>query len=147
MKPSQVELLYRYMTANRRVGHTRLMREGIDNYDKPFFVLGVDQQHTHNLMKDVMNDKAIPITLENFDKHMRGVDYPVAIDNYAFTSTFLGFQSHINYLDQEVLQLKRELTNKSMELVNYQVEVESFNLWKRVFGFKKRLKKIEYYEA
>ena len=79
--------LLEYLQTHRQVGHTTAMINGASNYDKPFFVLGGTFKSAVEISKQSQNKNAIPIGIEgNSLQKLRGNDFPILIDGYAFTS-------------------------------------------------------------
>lgn len=68
--------LLAYYEATRRVGHTTLMKKGIENYDKEKFVLtySIDAGECIGIKRDEI------ISWQRLDK-LRGHNKPLAIDN------------------------------------------------------------------
>lgn len=89
-----------YISTRRGVGHTTLMKEGVKNYDKPFFVLGANKQHSLELMTGVDNKNAIPLGLNNLNR-VNGVDYPMIIDAFVV-------QVICDQYEDEIMNLRSE---------------------------------------
>lgn len=70
----------------RQVGHTTLMKKGIDSYDHPFGVITQSVASSKEIIGENPNGSAYTIsTLDN----MRGTKMPVIFDNHALAK-FLG---------------------------------------------------------
>jgi hypothetical protein len=69
--------LLAYYYATRQCGHTMLMKEGTEHYDREILVLARDMSAGDNLN---LNSKQIVSWSSNLDK-LRGQNKPLAIDN------------------------------------------------------------------
>jgi len=73
-----------YYAQSRGVGHTELLKKGIENYDKKFFLVAGSYQQGKNLVSEIKNPNAILITLDDIGSYkLRGLRYPIAFDNFA----------------------------------------------------------------
>lgn len=98
----KLELLLHYYMSTRNAGHTTLMKEGINHYDKPFFVLTHNMNHGSDLNispKDV-------ISWTNLDK-LQGHDRPMAIDNAVMIELLADALMRIEALEEENKKLTK----------------------------------------
>ena len=102
IKKQLEDLLYYYM-ATRATGHTTLMKQGTDNYDKPFCIL------THNAEAGSslgFNQKNV-VTLNSLDR-LRGSSRPIAIDNGAMIELLISAIMRIESLEEENKKLVKQ---------------------------------------
>lgn len=75
-----------YYAQTRGVGHTELIKKGIENYDKKFFLVAGSLQHGKQLQSEIKNPNAIVVTLDDIGAYrFRGLRYPIIFDNFAMS--------------------------------------------------------------
>lgn len=99
----KLEKLLHYYLATRQVGHTTLMKEGTNHYDKDFFVLTMNMKHGDAIE---LNPKNI-ISWENLDK-LHGHNRPLAIDNGLMTELLIDTILRIEALEEENKKLIKD---------------------------------------
>jgi len=101
----KLEILADYFAKSRRVGHTRLMRNGIDNV-KDKLVLGYKKECRNEFN---CGSEEI-ISWVNFKKEdLAGYKKPLAIDNSVMIMLLNESLNEINKLEEENLRLKGNL--------------------------------------
>lgn len=100
----KLELLAHYYESTRRVGHTTLVKQGTDTYDKPFLVL------TYNAEGDPFTnvDRKNIISSQNPNR-LRGEEKALAIDNGAMLTLLNESIEEIIKLQGENKQLKETI--------------------------------------
>lgn len=150
----KLEDLLRYYDANRRVGHTTLMVEGIGSAGEPFFLLA----HEHGYAKRILRDAGkcslgIPLSWASLGGYRsQGMRVPMAIDNSAMMHILndcldLVRRQH-EIIDVRVAHKTRELfDDRNSVLVSYNKEMAESAALRRerdallgesVLGFLKR---------
>jgi len=99
----KLEKLLHYYLETRQVGHTTLMKEGINHYDKDFFVLTMNMQHGDAIE---LNPKNI-ISWENLDK-LQGHNRPLTIDNGTMIELLIDAMMRIEALEEENKKLLKD---------------------------------------
>jgi|LakMenEpi05May12_1017382.scaffolds.fasta_scaffold00095_12 hypothetical protein len=113
--------------SKRGIGHTELMRQGTNHYDRPFAIVANTMDSAKRLAGE--SDLATPVTISNID-HLIGSDLPVAIDHYQVQQLL---QSALIEISDRDFKLQRAMTiqEKMMTLVElYQKrahEIESIS--------------------
>lgn len=80
MKNKEIaENLFTYIQANRSIGNTTLLIDGAKNYDKPFYLLGINREDAFQKIKTKSLKHAIPLSIYNLE-NVRGLHLPLAID-------------------------------------------------------------------
>jgi len=100
---------FNYVKANRQVGHTKLLKEGINNYKGEFVILGATMEHAQRLKKESKNKNAIPVSIQTFSKKTMGGHYPIAFDNYTITEIFENDVRKIENLENDIIKLNRKV--------------------------------------
>ena len=104
-----------YISTRRGVGHTTLMKQGVNHYDKPFFVLGVNNQHTKELMYGVDNKNARPLSMSDSVDKIAGCDYPMIADNFVIQTVCDEYETQILSMEIKHAEESHELRNKIVE--------------------------------
>lgn len=99
----KLEKLLNYYLETRQVGHTTLMKEGTNHYDKDFFVLTMNMSHGNNIGLKPTNI----ISWENLDR-LQGHKKPLAIDNGTMTELLIDAIMRIEALDEENKKLVKQ---------------------------------------
>ena len=99
----KLEKLLNYYLETRQVGHTTLMKEGTNHYDKDFFVLTMNMQHGDAIE---LKPKNI-ISWQNIDR-LIGHNKPLAIDNGTMTELLIDAIMRIEALDEENKKLIKD---------------------------------------
>lgn len=144
----------KYILSRRGVGHTRLLKEGANNYDGPFFVVGADTNHVSRLRQELNNTKAIPVNIENSNHVLHGVHHPMIIDNHAYSMTCEKYERKIDELENEIDLLKvritlGEATNDRLKktITNLQIAIRyisTISLFKRMFKYKETCEQFQH---
>lgn len=125
----KLETLVQYFVSTRQVGHTTLMKEGTNHYDKPFFVLTHSMAHGESLGFDVTNT----ISYQNPDK-LRGHNRPLVIDNGVMTEILSDALMRIEALEEENQKLQ-----KRNQLI---LVTPGDKLWKKVDELQKEIDRL-----
>jgi hypothetical protein len=96
--------LYAYINEVRGKGKTSLLKQGIDNYDKSFLLLTVNQ----SMAKDLTKNKKCKIVTLNSIERLIGSDKPIIIDQEAIAK--LSFET------AKVLRNQSEMLDHLMSL-------------------------------
>ena len=74
MEHKDIAEVYQYIRANRGVGHTTLLKDGALNATYPYIVIGADQTHAERLVREIGNEFAIPVGINQPNK-FRGAHF------------------------------------------------------------------------
>ena len=99
----KLEKLFHYYLATRQVGHTTLMKEGINHYDKDFFVLTMNMNHGDDMGLNLKNI----VSWQNLDK-LQGHKRPLAIDNGTMAELLIDAIMRIDALVEENKELTKQ---------------------------------------
>ncbi len=139
--------ILKWFTHHRNTGYTYLLNAGMDKYDKPFIVACVDEAHKSLLKREVKNPNAIFITLNFFDKEIRGRDLPVLFDNHTLNVLFQdvedGVADYQVWVKKQFEELIEDKWTAIKEMNGYQKSVEEIGWFRRVFKYKKTIKKLD----
>jgi hypothetical protein len=125
----KLETLLQYYLTTRQVGHTTLMKEGTNHYDKPFFVLCHSMVHGESLGFDVTNT----ISYGNPDK-LRGHNRPLVIDNGVIPEILSDALMRIETLEEE---------NEKLRKMSQTILVgPNDELWKAAEKYKKQVDRL-----
>ena len=97
----KLELLLKYYYSTRNAGHTTLMKEGINHFDKDFFVLSM---HSDDYRELEIKPQEL-ISLQNLDK-LIGHKKPMVIDNGAMIELLSDALMRIEALNEEIKTLE-----------------------------------------
>lgn len=101
----KLQILYRYYCDTRAVGHTTLMKQGIDNFEnKKIIIVPVLSAGT----QIIKNSNDSIVSLHSLDK-LRGNNAPLAIDNSAMYMILKESIDEIEKLESEIYKLKKAL--------------------------------------
>lgn len=99
----------------RQVGHTTLMKKGIENYDREFGVIAHDMKSAKAIINNSGSELGKAFSLSNPDNNFFGFGMPFVIDNAALS--FL-LEEVINVMEDSLTYEEiRRLTNPLMEMV------------------------------
>lgn len=97
---------------SRGVGHTTLMKKGVENYDRKFGVIGLNSDHANQLTEG--RDLAVGASIRSLPK-FEGMNIPVVVDNSAWYTII---SEVITLLESSMLKEDiRPITNNLMVLV------------------------------
>jgi len=99
----KLEILLQYYLSTRRAGHTTLMKEGTNHYDKDFFVLAHNMEYGETMG---FGPKSA-VSWQNLDK-LIGHNKPLAIDNGPMTELLADVLVRIEALKEENKKLLKE---------------------------------------
>lgn len=162
IKEKYVEEAYRvsdhvleFLLSSRNQGFTTLSIEGAKNYDKPFYVIGIDMSQTEILMKMLKDNKnAIPLALSQvFPQKYIGRHYPAFIDNGALITILKGYSRSLDdiYLNidkhnDELYQYEVYLGYHDNKFFSskylYNEQIKNISLFDRIFKYKKTVEKL-----
>lgn len=125
--------LYSYINEVRGKGKTSLLKKGIDNYDKSFLLLTVNQSMAKDLTK---NKKCKVVTLNSIEKII-GSDKPIVIDQEAIAK--LSFETAKTLKNQtEMLDHLMSLTEQYQSAYHEYVKIALEYLDTEWWQFRKR---------
>lgn len=146
-----VEQLISVLESNRQTGNTTLLLDGARNYDRPFFVLGVNLEYALEKCKGIPNAK--PLSIFDLDK-ARGTSLPIMVDvdvlnwlvgkvAYEFDQMELQLERERIKIDQDTKKyasVANELMNKAETqqkvLINrgeLLMKIQTMSWWERIF--------------
>ncbi len=102
------ELLF-YYDINKGVGHTKLIKDGVDNYSSRFFLFGKDLKCSKQINDGSHITNASVKTIG--EGLLRGHTRPIVFDNSALAIIFAESSKKIKELELENIILKRKLLN------------------------------------
>jgi hypothetical protein len=108
-----VESMLSFIEHNRQVGNTPLLLEGARNYDRPFYILGWNQDHATEKCEGIPNAK--PMSIQQIESFM-GTNEPIAIDPDVM-GWLIGKVAY--EFDQLELQLERERLETKQDVSKY----------------------------
>jgi hypothetical protein len=144
-----------YFIYTRQSGHTTLSIEGAKNYDRPFYIIGLDMRHAKALEAQIQNKNGIPISINQIHtEKYRGVPIPAFLDNGVIISQLEFYYSLIEDYKYSIEKMNLDIDNASREyyrdLVKQDrdfnkkfVELKKMSFWDRVFNFKKKMDKFK----
>ena len=99
----------------RQVGHTTLMKKGVENYDRKFGLIAHNMQSAQEILDTSGSKLGKAFSLSNPSNNFRGLSMPFAIDNGSLS--FL-LEEVINVMEDSLTYEEiRKLTNPIMEMV------------------------------
>lgn len=126
-----------YYAQSRGVGHTELLKKGIENYDKKFFLVAGSYQQGKELKNQIKNPHAILITLDDIGSYkLKGLRYPVAIDNFAMINLLEQSNCVIENLYIKQGKLLGEIEDLNVALWELR---DKYNWWKKIVDWVKKL--------
>jgi hypothetical protein len=144
-----VEQLISILESNRLAGNTTLLLDGARNYDRPFFVLGVNLEYALEKCEGIPNAK--PLSIFDLDK-ARGTGLPIMVDvdvlNWLMGKMAYEFDKiDINNLKNEiqVIELKNKLEkyqktfNKRRDIL---LKISNMNWLERIFSAHKLIRQL-----
>jgi hypothetical protein len=93
-----------YVLGQRQVGHTTLMKKGVENYDREFGVIAHNKNSAESIIKDAKSEFGKSFSIQNLGS-ARGLSMPFVIDNYA-----LG-----QLIDETILVMEDSLTYEEIK--------------------------------
>jgi len=99
---SRLRHLLDYYLINRQVGHTRLLKEGTDNYKGEKYILCFNMKHGENLGFDPNKEV---ISWQSMEK-LRSHNKPIVIDNGTMVVILQESLKEIIKLENEIIKLK-----------------------------------------
>jgi hypothetical protein len=104
---NKIDALYHYLLINRGVGHTTLIKKGIENYNKDKFIL------TKNLEQgDMMGCRRSEIITLGSLLKLRGCSRPMVIDNEALVELLREVILEWDDLYKEKMDLERMINHR-----------------------------------
>ena len=94
--------LLTYYNVNRGVGHTTLMKKGVDNYDGDKIIVCYNYKHANAIG---LNKNDV-VTIHNL-KNLRGIKSPIIIDNAAMVIILQDAINEIEKLEKEIEKIKK----------------------------------------
>lgn len=101
---SKLKYLHDYYLINRRVGHTRLLKEGTDNYKGDKFILCYNMEHGKAMG---FNPNKEVLSWQSMEK-LLGHKKPLAIDNETIIVILDETLKEINKLENEIQKFKEQ---------------------------------------
>jgi len=140
MEHKDIAEVYEYIRANRGVGHTTLLKDGALNATYPYIVIGADQSHANRLAREIGNEFAIPVGINQTNK-FRGINYPVLIDNHTFTTSIDSYVREIRIQREKLIILEKDIQDLKVTIS----KIERIPFWVRLYKarYLKRIKKIK----
>lgn len=105
--------------STRAVGHTSLLKKGIDSYDKPFIMLGLSVSNVKESHPD-LSDQAKIVSIDALvdGKYRGSEEMPVAIDNYVLKEILEEVSFAVDCM-QDSLTRKDQVMNELMNVVEH----------------------------
>ena len=118
-----------YIRSARQVGHTTLLKEGMKNYNKPFFIVGADGQQANRLRDEIGNKNAIAISVNTPPQKFAGKDYPMVMDNHAYTKTCEKYDLLVQNLKGTIVEQSDDIerTYRERKRLENLYKVEQYN--------------------
>ena len=122
----------------RETQDINLIMEGALRYNKPFYVVGLNEAHARDLKRLANNPEVIHKRHQDINERM--VKHPMLIDNSVIIEICKGYEKEIYELNQKI---NKERFNKYIlekEVKLSMIRKFSFiNIFKRIFFFRKNI--------
>jgi predicted AAA+ superfamily ATPase len=93
-----------YVLGQRQVGHTTLMKKGVENYDREFGVIAHNKNSAESIIKDSKSKFGKSFSIRDL-KSVRGFKMPFIVDNYVLNQL----------IDQVILVMEDSLTYEEIK--------------------------------
>jgi hypothetical protein len=107
---TQIEKLrnLNYFLGKRQVGHTTLMKKGVENYDREFGVIAHNKNSAESIIKEAKSEFGKSFSIQNLRsarKTAQGLSIPFVIDNSALSQL----------IDETILVMEDSLTYEEIK--------------------------------